>query len=316
MIVLFSFEGDKNTNYIIDWLMYYNCQFKRVDLEKEDFRNINIFMSDTSTNLELKLLSGEILDFSECDYFYVRGVGFNQPVFQNATDLPEKVFTHYMDNEFSSLTKFFYSEVNKKSVGCFYNDSHLKLLQLEHARQAGLSICNTFITGNKHNVQDCFNESGIITKAIEDNIGIEHYNRLIVQRVQKVNYENIEESFFPSLFQNEIDKEYELRVFYLDKKCYTICFKSNSDNIDMRDNYEISEYEPYKLPNVIEERIIKFMERMKLVSGSLDFIKSTNDNYYFLEVNPNGQYEWVSRYGGYNLQQKIAYFLSTKSRAI
>jgi hypothetical protein len=316
MIILFSFEGDVNTNYVIDWFTYYNCQFKRVDLNKEDFRNIKVFISDNLTTIQLKLFSGEIIDFSECDYFYVRGAGFNQPATKNTTDLPDEVFNQYMVNEFHSLTKFFYSEVNKKSVGCFYNDSHLKLLQLNHARQVGLSICNTLITNNKHNIQNYFNESRIITKAIEDNIGIEHNDRLIVQRVQRVNYKNIEESFFPSLFQNEIDKEYELRIFYLDGKCYTICFKSASDDIDMRDNYSISEYEPYKLPNAIEEKIIKFMDKMKLVSGSLDFIKSKDGNYYFLEVNPNGQYDWVSQYGGYNLHQKVAYFLSSKNRKI
>ncbi len=316
MIILFSFEGDANTNYIIDWLTYYNCRFKRVDLDKEDYRNIKVFMSDSSTTIHLKLLSGEILDFSVCDYFYVRGVGFNQPIFKNDTNLPNKVFDNYIINEFNSLTNFFYAEVNKKSVGCFYNDSHLKLLQLNHARQVGLYICNTLITSNKHTLLDCFNESSVITKAIEDNIGTEHNNRLIVQRVQRVNYENVEESFFPSLFQYEIDKKYELRVFYLDGKCYTICFSSVSNNIDMRDNYSISEYEPYKLPNAIEEKIMKFMNKMKLVSGSLDFIKSTDENYYFLEVNPNGQYDWVSRFGGYNLHQKIAYFLSSKNKGV
>ena len=137
-----------------------------------------------------------------------------------------------------------------------------------------------------------------------------------MQRVQRVDYDKVEESFFPSFFQNEVDKEYELRVFYLDGLCYSICFKSSSSNIDMRDNYSISEYEPYKLPNIIEEKIIKFMSKMKLVSGSLDFIKSTDGNYYFLEVNPNGQYDWVSQYGGYNLHQKIARFLSSKTNTL
>jgi glutathione synthase/RimK-type ligase-like ATP-grasp enzyme len=221
-----------------------------------------------------------------------------------------------MVNEFSSLTKFFYSEVNKKSFSCFYNDSHLKLLQLNHAKQAGLSICNTLITNNKSSIKNYYKESNTITKAIEDNIGTEHNDRLIVQRVQRLDYDKMEESFFPSLFQNEIDKLYELRVFYLDGMCYSICFKSSSNNVDMRDNYSISEYEPYKFPNEIEDKIIKFMDKMKLVSGSLDFIKSTDGTYYFLEVNPNGQYEWVSRYGGYNLHQKIAYFLSSKNREI
>ena len=54
------------------------------------------------------------------------------------------------------------------------------------------------------------------------------------------------------------------------------------------------------------------MNKLELISGSIDLIKSQNGKYYFLEVNPNGQYDWVSQYGGYYLDKKIAYFLKSK----
>ena len=122
------------------------------------------------------------------------------------------------------------------------------------------------------------------------------------------------DEFYSSFFQYEIDKEYEIRIFYLDEKCYSISFHSNSSNVDMRDNYSISHYEPYKLPVSIEVKIVSFMKKMDLISGSIDLIKSKTGEYIFLEVNPNGQYDWVSQYGGYNLNQKIAKFLINKVR--
>jgi hypothetical protein len=132
MIVLFSFEGDKNTNYLIDWLIYYKCPFKRVELEKEDFRKIEITLKNSETNIKLKLNSGEIIDFLDCSFFYIRGKGFKNAIFKNTSSLPNSVYKQYIVNEFKSLTNFFYSEANKKSVGCFYNDSHIKLIQLMH----------------------------------------------------------------------------------------------------------------------------------------------------------------------------------------
>jgi hypothetical protein len=183
-------------------------------------------------------------------------------------------------------------------------------------REVGLAIGDTFITNNKSNLIEHYKNNKVITKAIEDNIAVNHQNRLIIQRVQRVDYNEIEDLFFPSLFQNEIDKDIEIRIFYLDKKCYSISFKPSSlDNIDMRDNYAKSEYDKFKLPNEIEGKIIKLMDRLKLVSGSLDFIKSKDGIFYFLEVNLNGQYDWVSHYGGYNLHQKIANFLVQKENA-
>lgn len=313
MIVLFSYEGDKNTNYLIEWLKVYKCQYKRIHLDEEDFRNIKLSISNDSINIILKLSTGEIIDFSDCDYFFVRGMEFKQPEIQNTTGLPDPVFNKYLTKEFNSLTKFFYTEVNKKSVGSFYNDSHIKLLQLRSAREVGLSINNTLITNNKKELRSVFNNDKLITKAIEDNIGTEYNNKLIIQRVQKVVYDDLEDRFFPSLFQNEIDKEYEIRVFYLDSNCYSIRYKSDSNNVDMRDNYDLSEYEPYKLPSSIEDKVTLLMNKLNLISGSLDFIKSTSGEYYFMEVNLNGQYDWVSYFGGYNLHQKIALFLKNKA---
>ena len=40
--------------------------------------------------------------------------------------------------------------------------------------------------------------------------------------------------------------------------------------------------------------------------GSLDFILNKNLDYVFLEVNPVGQFEQVSRPGNYFLERKIA----------
>ncbi|MDY0281515.1 MAG: hypothetical protein RBR35_13255, partial [Salinivirgaceae bacterium] len=193
--------------------------------------------------------------------------------------------------------------------GCFPNRGHSKLNQIHCALEVGLQIPEFFITNSKAQITQKQVSKPLITKAIENNIGTNHAERLIVQRVQKVDFHSLEDTFFPSLFQEEIDKEFEIRVFFLAGKCYSIRFRSASPNIDMRDNYSVSEYEPFSLPADLEKKIAEFMSRMNLVSGSLDFIKSTNGKYYFLEVNPNGQYDWVSQYGGYNLHEKIARFL-------
>lgn len=55
MIIIFSSEGDANSNYLIEWLTFYNCPFKRINLDKEDFRNIKLYISNESHNIELKL---------------------------------------------------------------------------------------------------------------------------------------------------------------------------------------------------------------------------------------------------------------------
>lgn len=58
------------------------------------------------------------------------------------------------------------------------------------------------------------------------------------------------------------------------------------------------------------------MKRIDLITGSIDIIKSTNGKYYFLEVNPVGQYLAPSFLCNYNLPKIIAEWLIKKDRSL
>ena len=126
--------------------------------------------------------------------------------------------------------------------------------------------------------------------------------------------DNIPSDFFPTLFQNEIEKAFEIRVFYLAGTCYSMAIFSQSNaktTVDYR-NYDFTKPNrniPYKLPKEIECRIVDFMGYMNLDTGSLDFIYTTTGEHIFLEVNPVGQYGIVSRTCNYRLDKKLALHL-------
>lgn len=309
MVVIFSFPGDKSTNKLIEWLHYQNCPFKRIDLESEDFRKIRVSYDSKHIKISLLLKNGEELFLDDVSYFYTRGVGFSYSEEKNESDLPDVLYTSYLKSEFETLTNFFYSEVNKRSVGCFRNESHSKQLQLLLAIEEGLDVPEYIISKNKNDIINHFKGKDIITKAIQDNVATTHEECLIYQRVQRVNVLELEDYFFPSFFQKEVSKEYEIRSFVLEGVFYSIKYHSNTKNVDMRDNYNVSSYESYKLPNEIEMKLLKLCKKLNLKTGSIDLIKSTSGQYYFIEINPNGQYDWVSQVGGYNLDREIAIFL-------
>ena len=312
MIVLFSYNGDRSTNRLIDWLNYIECPFKRINIEEEDFKNIKIVIANKKINVVFVLNNGEIIDFSKVDFFYNRGRKFVNPELKNESNIPDEIYGKYLLQEYNSITNFFYDEVNKKSVGCFQQDSHSKLNQLFFAQKYLLGVPNSVIINKKKVLQSYFEDKKIITKAIHENIAIRHKGQFHLQRVQRTDLQNIPDEFFPSLFQNEINKEYEIRSYYLDGKFFTIRFYSDSENIDMRDNYLQSRFEPYRLPKKTENSLIKVMKSLKLLSGSIDMIRSKEGIYYYLEVNPNGQYDWVSQYGGYQSDKEIALYLKSK----
>ena len=48
------------------------------------------------------------------------------------------------------------------------------------------------------------------------------------------------------------------------------------------------------------------MNEIDLNTGSIDLLLTGKGDYYFLEVNPVGQFEWLNYYGNFFLEKKIA----------
>jgi glutathione synthase/RimK-type ligase-like ATP-grasp enzyme len=79
-------------------------------------------------------------------------------------------------------------------------------------------------------------------------------------------------------------------------------------NVDVNGNHP-NRMVPFNLPNESAYKIHKLMHKLKLESGSIDIIVDNNNDYYFLEVNPVGQFNFVSEICNYHIEKYIANFL-------
>ena len=59
-----------------------------------------------------------------------------------------------------------------------------------------------------------------------------------------------------------------------------------------RDQFSLN-YSVYRLPQFIHQMIVKMNERFGLKYAAYDFIVTPNHEYYFLELNPQGQWLWI-----------------------
>ncbi len=102
-------------------------------------------------------------------------------------------------------------------------------------------------------------------------------------------------SFPSSLVQRKIEKQYEIRSFFLESKFYSFAIISQNDEqtaIDFRKyNYDSPNRNvPVDLPRDVEQKLDNLMKELKINTGSIDLIVDENGEYIFLEVNPGGQY--------------------------
>jgi D-alanine-D-alanine ligase-like ATP-grasp enzyme len=158
-------------------------------------------------------------------------------------------------------------------------------------------------------VTDLFKNKTIINKAIQENIFTEHDKEVLMQRVNKIEVKSLKTKYSSSLFQVSIKKVIEIRTFFLKNEFYSLGFYSSNDTIDMRESYQSQSHFRINLPKMIEKKLHKLMLKLELLSGSIDLILSEKGEYFFLEVNTEGQYDWVSKLGGYNLDLLLSEYL-------
>ncbi len=193
-----------------------------------------------------------------------------------------------------------------------------KLIILKEAGKIGFKIPDFLVTDNIDSLKQFLKKhETCIVKPLSECSTYTTNNtlfKMLTELITKDTLNSLPKKFFPSLFQNCVDKKYEIRVFFVDNKCYSMAIFSQSNDKTTTDfrNYDYvkpNRTVPYKLPLIEEEKIIKFMNKMNFKIGSIDLIKSTNNEYVFLEVNLNGQYGMVSHSCNYHLDKKIAQYL-------
>lgn len=312
MVLISSNQNDFTTNVVIDWLYYNKVSWTRVNPSDEYFfsfgsEGIVLFHKDKS--LKLKFIDS---------YWYRRGkIELRVSEMKNSSPESNERVVLKQREIIEEFLQFKFE--NRNSVGRYSISEPNKLIILEEAKKLNMIIPNSYIIERK---EDLFNlekkESEIITKTItgssvfqfEDNIGIIYTNRL-----DSKSYDIIPTDFFPSLVQCKIQKKYELRVFFLKDKFWAMAIFSQKDEKTKEDYRRYNQEKanrnvPYLLPNELKDKLRNLMVKIGQNSGSIDLIVSTDNKYYFLEVNPIGQFGDISHICNFHLEKEIAIQLS------
>jgi glutathione synthase/RimK-type ligase-like ATP-grasp enzyme len=191
-----------------------------------------------------------------------------------------------------------------------------KMLQLKIAGQSGMKIPATIVTTDKKSLYAFMIDNGrtIIKPLGRGRIDYpDNTSKLVFTNI--ISHEMIDriESFIltPAIFQKYIEKECEIRVTVVGKEVFAASVDSQQHEdtqVDWRRRK--LKFESYNLPNKLKSQCIDMLEKLSLSFGAFDFIKDRNGEYYFLEVNPNGQWVWIEKDTGLPIADSIIKFLS------
>ncbi|MGE4289184.1 MAG: hypothetical protein AB7E36_10865 [Salinivirgaceae bacterium] len=83
-----------------------------------------------------------------------------------------------------------------------------------------------------------------------------------------------------------------------------------ANNTDCRLTDINTKYYPIKLPKDIELKLNVLMVKLNLNFGSIDLVMDNGGKIIFLEVTPTGEFSQLSNYCNYEIEEKIAKYLS------
>lgn len=125
-----------------------------------------------------------------------------------------------------------------------------------------------------------------------------------------VSAEEIDESVrvTPHLFQARVDKIADIRVLVVGR--HTFAVRIESDLLDWRKDYSALTYSVEHLPDRVNKALHLYLEFLGLVSGSFDLAVDRDGHYWWLELNPNGQWGWLETETGLPMSAAFVDLLS------
>ena len=196
--------------------------------------------------------------------------------------------------------------------------AHSKLLQLRIASELGFRLPETLITNSPEEFLDFVaqHEGRVITKPaavfVPDILmnAVPGYTRLLRPR-DLVHYRDIESC--PVIIQSYVKKRFELRVTVVGNDVFAAEIHSQASlqaKVDWR-RYDDANtpYYVHNLPADMQSKCVELTRALGLSYGAIDMILDQDNQYVFLEINPNGEYQWVEHMTGLPITERIARIL-------
>jgi len=326
MILILSQELDVTTNKVIDWLDYYKISYYRFNGSQLNFDNdisldITNLSSKCYTNLPFDPKNISVVWYRRWGNYSSKETFSNEPNFKYL----DETFLNYIRSEYKSVSYSFFS-LFKDSYWLSDPPRHRnedKFYYLKLAQKFNIKIPQSFVFNNLKSLTEVLkNEGSLITKSLFEASKIKIKDKSFIPYTSKIGLNDLNdlpERFFPTLFQKNIQKKYEIRSFYLDGEFYSMAIFSQGDKkteVDFRryNHQKPNRYIPYELPSTLISKLQNLLKNEGIVTCSIDIIKSTDNDYYFLEINQVGQFSMTSLPCNYNLEKIIAEFLIKKSK--
>ncbi|WP_417814207.1 MvdC/MvdD family ATP grasp protein [Thalassospira alkalitolerans] len=318
MILIVSNERDLTADYIVLELVRRGISYIRLNSENLPKYLVSYVPTERGDKWNI------CLDGSAVEFENVRAAYYRRPGEPKISDHISAVgLRKYCQTEWTALLS---SALN--SLGRRWLNSPLAIYaaedkprQLAVAVRLGFSVPVTVVSNDIHQGQRLLRNGRMVAKPlrealIEDDESSEVIFTSEVKSLDDSFGENL--SLAPVIFQRLFEKTSDIRVTVVGGKCFSaeiLSQESSETKIDWRKGeFPNIEHRSHDLPIDIQCKCIAIVKEFDLKFGAIDLILDADGNYWFLEINPNGQWAWIENRTGLLISSAIVDELEEISR--
>ncbi|MHA1381730.1 MAG: MvdC/MvdD family ATP grasp protein [Candidatus Helarchaeota archaeon] len=314
MILFITNKEDITTDFVVKRIKKSSTDYYRFNTE-DIFEKIDISLDFKKNKFQLLDKRKGVIDLNK-----ITSVYFRRPKLPNILPNLETGERNFLIKEYHSLLNGIYSILsNRLWINYIYSiiEAENKIYQLILAKKLGFRIPETIITNNREYAYKFIkaNSYNCIIKPIRSGFISDSSNPKIIF-TNKIDRNKIEElkriQHCPSIFQNNIAKEADVRVTVVGEKIFSARIESKryeENMIDWRRGSNIIEHNYIELPSKIANQCINLVKQLNLIFGAIDLILDQEGNFHFLEINPNGQWAWIEKRLDMPISNEIANLL-------
>ena len=177
-----------------------------------------------------------------------------------------------------------------------------KLYQLQVAERIGLEVPDTIVSNDESTIRGFVEYLGGrgVCKPIYHGLWRSSQGMQAIH-TRFVDFDNLptqeELDTCPVLIQEVAPKGTDIRITCIGDELFPVEIQTaQPDLIDWRHPDHELEYQTTELPNRIQSLVCELLSHLKLQYGAMDFVRTLDGRWLFLEVNPVGEWVWLERH--------------------
>jgi len=319
MLVILTNSQDATASFLIPSIQKNGIPFARLDTDSL-LQRIALKYRPASPALRI---DGAWHDSSEVTHIWYR-----RPEPLKDQQFDETPEGKYASSEWTEFIENFFAHVPRQKwinhPSCNAAASR-KLEQLTSAQAIGLKIPDTIATQEPADLREFYDlhhgciiakpvSTGYIERPAEQADSLIYTNRVRAEDLSDLD----DLTACPTLFQQFINKAYDVRITALDADFHSVALnakdKAGAQRCDIRrNNMSDVAYSAIELPKHVELGLCRLMANYGLRFAAIDMAVATTGEWYFLEINPNGQWAWLDESAGTNIAGSFLRVFSNRS---